>query len=179
MSRIGKVPIALPKNVTVTLNGSVVSVKGPKGSMSVDTRGHVAVELSDGKVQVNRHDDERSSRAFHGLYQRLIRNAVVGVTEGFKKELEIQGVGYRAQMQGKALGLSLGYSHPIEFNPPAGITLSAPKLTEVIVEGIDKQAVGQVAAEIRKLRPPEPYKGKGIRYKGEHVRRKVGKASGK
>ncbi len=179
MSRIGKLPIAIPSGVQVNVTPTQVSVKGPKGTLKVETRGHVDVKIEDGKIVVLRWNDQRQSRAYHGLYQRLIQNSVTGVTTGYKKELEIQGVGYKAAVQGKKLVLNLGHSHPIEVDPPSGITLSAPKPTEVIIEGIDKQLVGQVAANIRGHRPPEPYKGKGVRYKGEYVRRKVGKTSGK
>jgi large subunit ribosomal protein L6 len=163
----------------VSIKPTEVSVKGPKGTLTVKTLGRVEVKQEGAELQVRRFDDSRQSRAFHGLYQRLIRNSVIGVTSGFKKELEIQGVGYRASMAGKKLVLNVGYSHPVEIEPPAGITFSAPKQTEVIIEGVDKQVVGQVAADVRSHRPPEPYKGKGIRYKGEFVRRKVGKSSGK
>ncbi len=179
MSRIGKLPIAIPKGVEVKTTPTEVTVKGPKGTLSVPTHGRVDVKIEDGSVHVARFSDARQDRAYHGLYQRLIRNSVIGVSEGFKKELEIQGVGYRAQAKGKSLSLSLGYSHPIEVTPPAGITLSAPQPTEVVVEGADKQQVGQIAAIIRGYRPPEPYKGKGVRYKGEYVRRKAGKSGGK
>ncbi|MCB2155399.1 50S ribosomal protein L6 [bacterium] len=179
MSRIGKLPIPIPKGVEVKINKSNVTVKGPKGTLAVDTEGRVEVKVEDNNIIVQRFDDQRQSKAFHGLYQRLIANNVVGVTEGFRKELEIQGVGYRAAMEGKDLVLSLGYSHPIRVTPPEGVVFQAPKPTEVIVEGADKQVVGQLAANIRGWRPPEPYKGKGVRYKGEYVRRKVGKASGK
>lgn len=175
MSRIGKLPIPLPKGVDVKIEGPQVTVKGPKGTLAVDTRGRVEVKVENGRILVARHDDARQSRAYHGLYQRLIANSVTGVTKGYRKELEIQGVGYRAAVQGRKLTLALGYSHPIEFDPPAGITISSAKQTEIVIEGADKQQVGQVAANIRSLRPPEPYKGKGIRYKGEYVRRKVGK----
>ncbi|MDK2973229.1 MAG: large subunit ribosomal protein [Candidatus Sumerlaeota bacterium] len=179
MSRIGKLPIAVPKGVDIKVDKAVVNVKGPKGTLSVDTLGRVDVKVEDGNILVARYSDDRQSRAFHGLYQRLISNCVKGVSEGFKKELEIQGVGYRAAVQGKKLVLSLGYSHPIEVDPPAGVTFSSPKQTEIVIEGADKQVVGQVAANIRGYRPPEPYKGKGVRYKGEYVRRKVGKSGGK
>jgi large subunit ribosomal protein L6 len=179
VSRIGKLAIALPKGVDVKVEGPRVNVKGPKGTLSVDTVGRVNVKVEDGKVTVARFDDERQSRAYHGLYQRLIANSVAGVTKGYRKELEIQGVGYRAAVQGKKLTLALGYSHPIEFDPPAGITITSAKQTEIVIEGADKQQVGQVAADIRNFRPPEPYKGKGIRYKGEFVRRKVGKKAAK
>lgn len=179
MSRIGKLPINVPSGVEVTIKGTEVSVKGPKGTLSVDTSGHVDVQKEEGVLIVRRYDDSRQSRAFHGLYQRLISNCVTGVTDGFRRELEIQGVGYRAALQGKDLNLSLGFSHPVVINPPAGITFTVPKATSVIVEGIDKQVVGQVASEIRKLRPVEPYKGKGVRYLGERVIRKAGKSAKK
>ena len=179
MSRIGKVPIPVPAGVQVSIADAEVKVKGPKGSLSVDTRAHVGVKLEGGQVLVERFNDESQSKAYHGLYQRLISNSITGVTKGFKKELELQGVGYKVAMAGKKLVLTIGYSHPIEFDPPTGITITAPKPTEVVVEGIDKQVVGAVAAKIRSFRPPEPYKGKGIRYKGEYVRRKQGKASAK
>lgn len=179
MSRIGKLPIPVPTGVAVTITPTQVSVKGPKGTLSVETHGRVEVKQEDGEIVVRRYDDARQSRAYHGLYQRLISNCVAGVTDGFKRELEIQGVGYRASMQGKNLVLTLGFSHPIELEPPQGITFSTPTQTEVVVEGIDKQVVGEYAARIRGYRPPEPYKGKGVRYKGEYVRRKEGKSSGK
>lgn len=177
MSRIGKLPIQVPDKVTVTITASEVVVKGPKGELRVEHGGRVAVEKEGGQILVKRFDDSRQSRAFHGLYQRLIRNCVIGVTEGFKRELEIQGVGFRAAVQGKDLNLSLGYSHPQIMTPPPGITFATPKPTTIIVEGIDKQVVGQVAAEIKKLRPVEPYKGKGVRYAGQRVIRKAGKSA--
>lgn len=180
MSRIGKVPISVPSGVTVNVTPTKVAIKGPKGELAVETHGRVDVKLEDNEVLVKRFSDERQARAYHGLYQRLIQNCVIGVTEGFSKELEIQGVGYRAAVQGKKLVLNVGYSHPVEFEPPSkDVKFSTPQPTTVIIEGIDKQVVGQLAAKIRGYRPPEPYKGKGIRYKGEYVRRKVGKASGK
>ncbi|MBN1868263.1 50S ribosomal protein L6 [Candidatus Sumerlaeota bacterium] len=177
MSRIGNNPIPVPKGVQVTITPEMrVSVKGPKGLLEVDTRRRVSVLMKEDKIHVARPDDSRSSRAYHGLYQRLLVNMVHGVSEGFSKELEIQGVGYRATAEGKGLTLLLGFSHPIHFPAPEGIVLSAPEPTRIVVAGYDKELVGQVAADIRALRKPEPYKGKGIRYKGEHVRRKVGKA---
>lgn len=175
MSRIGKLPIPIPDKVTVKLTETEVAIKGPKGELKVEHLGRVKVEQEEGNLLVKRWDDSRQSRAFHGLYQRLIGNAVTGVTEGFSKTLEVQGVGYRAALKGKSLNLSLGFSHPVEIDPPAGITFSTPKQTEIVVEGIDKQVVGQVAANIKRLRPVEPYKGKGVRYLGEHVIRKAGK----
>lgn len=179
MSRIGNNPIPVPSGVTVKITPTEVSVKGPKGELGIQTHGRVAVAQEDGSLVVRRFDDARQSRAYHGLYQRLITNLVLGVTEGFKKELEIQGVGYRAAMKGRALALSLGFSHPVELEPPKGITFATPTQTEIVVEGADKQLVGEWAARIRGLRPPEPYKGKGVRYKGEYVRKKVGKSTGK
>ncbi|GIX45335.1 MAG: 50S ribosomal protein L6 [Candidatus Hydrogenedentota bacterium] len=179
MSRIGKIPVPLPKGTEVKIDGNEVSVKGPKGQLSMKLPGRVSVEVRDGAVHVTRHGDDKQARAFHGLTQRLIRNMVIGVTEGFKKELEINGVGYRASLEGKKLVLQLGYSHPVEYEPPTGITLEVPKQTSVIVHGIDKQLVGEVAAKIRSFRPPEPYKGKGIKYVDERILRKVGKAGAK
>ena len=176
MSRIGKVPIPVPQGVEVRITPDMqVTVKDPKGQLELDTRGYVSLEMEDGELRVDRPDDSKASRAYHGLYQRLLGNMVTGVHEGFKKELEIQGVGYRAAKSGNGLTLSLGYSHPIQFPAPQGIELDAPEATQIVVSGHDKQLVGQVAANIRALRKPEPYKGKGIRYKGEYVRRKVGK----
>lgn len=176
MSRIGKYPIKIPSNVEVTLGpGTTVTVQGPKGSLDLDYKGHVEVKQAEGVLTVSRFSDARQDRAYHGLYQRLLRNMVLGVTEGFNRELELVGVGYRAQMDGSTLVLSLGYSHPIRYNPIEGVACQAPKPNQVIVTGIDKQKVGQAAAEIRGFRPPEPYKGKGVRYAGEQIRRKVGK----
>ncbi len=177
MSRIGKLPISIPGGVQVTVKEGVVEVKGPKGTLNVETHNRVAIEQKDGKILVDRPDDTRESRAFHGLYQRLISNCVTGVTQGFSKELEIQGVGYRAALKGRDLDLSLGYSHPQIYKAPEGITFEVPKPTTIVVSGIDRQKVGQVAAEIRGVRPVEPYKGKGVRYLGEHVIRKAGKSA--
>ena len=179
MSRIGKLPIAILSGVEVTIKGTEVSVKGPKGTLSVQHHGHVEVTREGNTLIVQRYDDSRQSRAFHGLYQRLISNCIAGVTKGFSRELEIQGVGYRAALQGKDLNLSLGYSHPMVYAAPSGINFTVPKPTTIIIEGIDKQVVGQVASEIRALRPVEPYKGKGIRYLGERVIRKAGKSAKK
>ncbi|MCX7017248.1 MAG: 50S ribosomal protein L6 [Candidatus Sumerlaeota bacterium] len=175
MSRIGKLPIPIPHGVDVKVADGKLAVKGPKGALELDTRGHVAVRVEGGQLRVERPDDERQSRAFHGLYQRLASNMVKGVTQGFSKGLEIQGVGYRAQLEGGGLVLFLGYSHSIKYQAPPGIKIEVPDPTHVTVSGVDKQLVGQVAANIRKFRKPEPYKGKGIRYVGEYVRRKVGK----
>lgn len=179
MSRIGKVPIAIPGGVEFKLDRNEAIVKGPKGQLSLMVPGRVSVERQEGAVVVKRHGDDKQAKAYHGLVQRMLRNMVIGVTEGFKKELEIQGVGYRAAMENGKLTLSLGYSHPVVYDAPEGITFEVPKPTSVIVSGYDKQKVGQVASEIRGLRPPEPYKGKGVRYLGEKVRRKVGKTGAK
>lgn len=179
MSRIGKIPIAVPKGVDVKIDAREISVKGPKGQLRMTAPDRVTVERKDGNVIVTRHGDDKQAKAYHGMTQRLVRNMVIGVTDGFKKELEIQGVGYRAAAEGNKLTLQLGYSHPVVFELPAGIKVETPKPTSVIVTGYDKQQVGQIAAEIRKFRPPEPYKGKGVRYAGEHVRRKVGKTGAK
>ena len=181
MSRIGKNPIDVPSGVEVKSSASTVSVKGPKGTLTLDTCGHVEVALEGTQVMVRRFDDSRRSKAYHGLYQRLITNMVKGVKEGFTKELEIQGIGYKAAMDpgGKKLNLNLGYSHPIEFPVPAGITITSPKPTQIFVAGADKQLVGQTTANIRGLRPPEPYGGKGIRHAGERVVIKEGKKSTK
>ncbi len=179
MSRIGKLPIPIPSNVTVTLKNEAVSVKGPKGELTVCHFERVKVTQQEGKLHVERPEDDRQSRMYHGLYQRLIGNCVTGVSEGFRKELEISGVGYRAALQGKDLSLSLGYSHPLVITPPSGISFQVPKPTTIIIEGIDKQAVGQVAANIRRLRPVEPYKLKGVKYVGEQVTKKAGKSAKK
>ncbi|MCL5271604.1 MAG: 50S ribosomal protein L6 [bacterium] len=177
MSRIGKIPIKIPSGVEVKLNpGAEVFVKGPKGTATLCYHDHVDVKQDGPALLVFRHGDEKQDRAYHGLYQRLIGNMVKGVTAGFSRELELVGVGYRAAMEGKTLVLSLGYSHEIRFNPPQGITITTPKPTSIVIAGSDKQQVGQVSAEVRAFRPPEPYKGKGIRYSGEHIRRKVGKS---
>jgi large subunit ribosomal protein L6 len=180
MSRIGKLPIPVPSGVDVQIQGetaSTVTVKGPKGTLSHTVAEPITVEQNDGVLDVNRPDDERQSKALHGLTRTLINNMVVGVTEGYEKKLEIVGVGYRVLSKGPTqLEFQLGYSHPIIFDAPEGITFSVEGPTKLGVAGIDKQLVGEVAANIRKLRKPEPYKGKGVRYAGEHIRRKVGKA---
>lgn len=176
MSRIGRNPITVPSGVEVSIDGREVTVKGPKGTLSHTVAEPIEVNLEDGKVVVRRPNDINKVRGLHGLTRTLINNMVVGVTEGFKKTLEIQGVGYRVVAKGKNLEFSLGYSHPITVEPPEGITFKVEKPTQLVVEGIDKQKVGEVAANIRKLRKPEPYKGKGVRYAGEVVRRKGGKA---
>jgi len=175
MSRIGRKPIAVPDAVTVELAPGRVAVKGPKGELAQALSTDMKVEQADGALTVARPTDRGEHRALHGLTRSLIANMVEGVTEGFEKRLEIQGVGYRAQLKGKNLELALGYSHPVAIEAPEGIEFEVPQPTEIVVRGIDKQLVGQVAADIRKRRPPEPYKGKGIRYRGEHVARKVGK----
>jgi large subunit ribosomal protein L6 len=177
MSRIGKLPIAVPSGVDVAIDGAMVTVKGPKGTLSHTVANPITVEKGEGVLDVKRPDDERESRALHGLTRTLVNNMVVGVTEGYEKKLEIVGVGYRVLSKGPTqLEFQLGYSHPITFNAPEGITFSVEGPTKLGVQGIDKQLVGEVAANIRKLRKPEPYKGKGVRYAGEHIRRKVGKA---
>jgi large subunit ribosomal protein L6 len=179
MSRIGKVPIPLPKTVTFTQDKNEIRVKGPKGELSLTVPPRVSVKQEEGELRVERHGDDKQARAYHGLVQRMVTNMVVGVTDGFRKELEIQGVGYRAAMEGTRLNLSVGKSHPVFFEAPKGITFEVPKPTSIIISGFDKQQVGQIAAQVRSARPPEPYKGKGIRYAGEQVRRKVGKSAGK
>ena len=175
MSRIGKAPIELPKGVEVKVSGSTVHVKGPKGELSRETRPEIGIEVTDDEVIFTRSSEEKQIRAYHGLTRALVANMVEGVTDGYKKALEIQGVGYRADVRGNTLVLNVGYSHEVEYPAPDGISITTPSQTEIVVEGIDKQQVGQVAAELRAVRPPEPYKGKGIRYQGEHVRRKAGK----
>jgi large subunit ribosomal protein L6 len=175
MSRIGRKPIAVPDAVTVEVAPGRVAVKGPKGELDQVLSTDMKVEQADGTLTVERPTDRGEHRALHGLTRSLIANMVEGVTDGFEKRLEIQGVGYRAQLKGKNLELALGFSHPVAIEAPEGIEFEVPQPTEIVVRGIDKQLVGQVAADIRKRRPPEPYKGKGIRYRGEHVARKVGK----
>jgi large subunit ribosomal protein L6 len=176
MSRIGRQPVSVPANVTITVSDeNLVSVKGPKGELSRQFPATISLDRDEGVINVTRPNDEGKQRALHGLSRSLLNNMVTGVTTGFVKTLEVQGVGYRAQMQGSNLQLALGFSHPVIVSPPSGIsfTVEGPRVN---IEGIDKERVGQVAANIRKLRPPEPYKGKGIRYTGERVRRKAGKA---
>jgi large subunit ribosomal protein L6 len=179
MSRIGKRPIPIPDKVTITLEGQKVSVKGPKGQLSLSLVPEVSIEQEDTTLLVKRRNESRLARQRHGLSRTLVANMVEGVSQGFQKRLEIQGVGYRAQIQGKNLSLSVGYSHPVVIEPPDGIQLAVENNTNVMVSGIDKEIVGNIAASIRAVRPPEPYKGKGIRYSGEVVRRKVGKAGKK
>jgi len=175
MSRIGRKPVPIPDAVTVEIGAGSIAVKGPKGELSQAFSPDMSVEQGEGVLTVARPTDRGEHRALHGLTRSLIANMVEGVTEGFEKRLEIQGVGYRAALKGRKLELALGYSHPVAVDAPEGIEFEVPQPTEVVVRGIDKQLVGQVAADIRKRRPPEPYKGKGIRYKGEQVLRKVGK----
>jgi large subunit ribosomal protein L6 len=178
MSRIGRSPIPVPSNVTVTLSGDTVSVKGPQGTLERQLPVGITITQEGDELVVARPDDERRHRALHGLSRSLVANMVAGVTDGFSKELEIVGVGYRAAAKGPgALELALGFSHPVNVNAPEGITFEVPVPTRIIVKGIDKEKVGQVAADIRKLRKPEPYKGKGVRYAGERVLRKAGKAA--
>jgi large subunit ribosomal protein L6 len=176
MSRIGRLPIAIPSGVDVTINGRQVHVKGPKGALSVEVSAPIDVQQNDGVITVTRPSDEGEIRALHGLSRSLIANMVTGVTEGYRKTLEIVGVGYRVQAKGRDLEFALGFSHPVPVAAPDGISFRVETPTRFVVEGIDKQQVGEVAANIRKLRKPDPYKGKGVRYQGEQVRRKVGKA---
>ena len=176
MSRVGKMPIPVPQGVEVRIDGSHVSVKGPKGELSRDLNQEMRIEQSDGQVVVSRPSEQPRHRAMHGLTRTLVANMVVGVSDGFSKTLELQGVGYRAQMQGRDLVLAVGYSHPVQVPPPEGIEFEVEGTTRIIVKGINREHVGQMAADVRKIRPPEPYKGKGIRYQGEYVRRKAGKA---
>jgi large subunit ribosomal protein L6 len=175
MSRIGRKPISLPDGVSVVVRPGLVTVDGPKGQLAQTIPARMQIEERDGEILVTRPTERGEDRALHGLTRSLIANMVEGVTNGFEKRLEIQGVGYRASLRGTALELAVGYSHPVVKEAPAGITFEVPVPTQVVVRGNDKQQVGQIAAEIRKVRPPEPYKGKGIRYEGEYVRRKVGK----
>jgi large subunit ribosomal protein L6 len=176
MSRVGRKPIPVPSGVEVTVNGSHVKVKGPRGHLERDFPETVGVEIDGDVVTVSRQDDQRESRALHGLSRSLLANMVLGVADGFRRELAIVGVGYRAVLKGKDLELQLGFSHPVSVQAPDGITFEVPEPTRIVVSGVDKEQVGQVAADIRKLRPPEPYKGKGVRHLNEQVRRKAGKA---
>jgi large subunit ribosomal protein L6 len=179
MSRIGKLPVAVPAGVTVTLDGNTVKVKGPKGELTHRLPAGISAAREGDAIQLNRASDETNHKSLHGLTRSLIHNMVEGVTKGYRKQLEITGVGYKAEVRPFGLQLSLGFSHTIDYRAPAGIKLTAPQPTTVVIDGADKAMVGQVAAEIRNLRPPEPYKGKGIRYTGEIIRRKAGKAGGK
>ena len=178
MSRIGKRPVEVPQGVEVRLDQGTVTVKGPKGELSLDVHPEMEVAVEGGEVRVARPSDEPRHRALHGLTRSLIANMVEGVTRGFTKTLEIVGVGYRADVRGQGITLNLGFSHPIEYVAPEGVSLAVPNQTTVVVQGFDKQKVGQTAAEIRAFRPPEPYKGKGVRYQGEQIRRKAGKTAG-
>ena len=177
MSRIGKQPITVPAGVEVTIDGSTVTVKGPKGELTREFQPMMTIKNEDNVVTVERPDDSREARSLHGLTRTLISNMITGVSEGYSKKLVMVGVGYRASLKGKDLDLQLGFSHPVVVNPPENIEFEVPSQTEIIVKGISKEQVGQVAADIRKWRKPEPYKGKGIRYEGEFVRRKLGKAA--
>lgn len=175
MSRIGKLPIKVPAGVTITVDSDTIGVKGAKGELTVPHLGHVSVKLEDNQVVVTRENDEFLAKSQHGLQRSLIKNAIIGVSEGYEKKLEVTGVGFRLNGGGQKIEMSLGFSHPVVYEAPAGVSLKVDKMT-IIVSGIDKQAVGQVAAEIRSFKKPEPYKGKGISYEGEFIRRKVGKA---
>jgi large subunit ribosomal protein L6 len=175
MSRLGKKPVLIPQEVKVEINGQIISAQGPKGKSTFNMLEPISAKLENGVLTFTRKDDSKTSKSFHGLTRSLVVNMIQGVAKGFVKELEIVGVGFRAQVQGKMLTLQLGFTHPINFPIPDDLKILAPKQTQVIIEGIDKFRVGQIAAKIRDFFPPEPYKGKGIRYLGEHVRRKVGK----
>ena len=179
MSRIGRKPIAIPAGVEVTVDNGLVTVKGPKGTLSQKINPIISVEVNGAEVIVTRPNDDKEARSLHGLSRTLINNMVVGVTEGYKKELEVNGVGYRVQKQGDTLVMNLGYSHQVFVKEIPGITIEAPGPNQIIISGADKQLVGQFAAEVREKRPPEPYKGKGIKYSTEHIRRKEGKSGGK
>lgn len=176
MSRIGKKPVQIKKDVKVEIDGSNILVEGPKGKLSFKMHHRMKVEVKDSFLIIKRPSDSKMDKSLHGLTRSLVANMINGVTDGFEKELEIQGVGFRAQVQGRQVNLQLGFSHPINFDIPQGITVETPKPTQIIIKGIDKAKVGETAAEIRSFYKPEPYKGKGIRYKGEYVRRKAGKA---
>jgi large subunit ribosomal protein L6 len=176
MSRVGKQPIAVPRGVEIKVDGSLVTVKGPKGELSQQIDPDISIKQEDGQILVTRPSDQPRHRSMHGLYRTLVSNMVVGVSDGFSRTLEMHGVGYRAQMQGKNLVLNIGFSHPVDIPPPANIEFEVEGTSKIVVKGANKEQVGQVAADIRKIRKPEPYKGKGIRYEGEYVRRKAGKA---
>jgi large subunit ribosomal protein L6 len=179
MSRIGKKPVPVTKGVTVTVDGNTVKVKGPKGELARTLPADIQVALENNEITVARPSDEPRHKALHGLSRTLVANMVEGVTKGFQKQLDIVGVGYKAETRPYGLQLALGFSHPVEYRAPKGIKLTAPTPTSILIDGADKEVVGQVAAELRSLRPPEPYKGKGIKYQGEQIRRKAGKAGGK
>jgi len=177
VSRVGRKPIKIPKGVNVAFKDGIVNVKGPQGELSANVHKNVAVEVKDSQVIVTRKNDNKEVRALHGLWRALAQNMISGVSIGFSRKLEIVGVGYRAEMKGKKLQLLLGFSHPILFAPPEGVKIETPTQTTINISGIDKQLVGLVAAKIRSFRPPEPYKGKGVKYEGEYIRRKAGKAA--
>ena len=179
MSRIGKKPIEINKEITVLKNGNEIKVKGPKGELTSSFHPKIGIEIKDGEVLVKRPDDSKENKALHGLTRALIQNMIIGVTQQYKKTLDIVGVGYRAELKGKNLLFNIGYSHPIYFMPPDGISLETPTPTQIIITGIDKQLVGLVASKIRSIRKPEPYKGKGIKYSDEQIQRKAGKTAGK
>jgi len=179
VSRIGKKPIDIPKGVTVQIVNGVVKVKGPKGELHQEYNQAIKIKVEEGQVVVERSSNDKQFRALHGLYRALIQGMITGTTEGFAKKLEIVGVGYRAELKGRGLQLALGYSHPIFFIPPKDVKIEVPQPTQILVSGFSKQLVGQIAAKIRSFRPPEPYKGKGIKYEGEHIVRKAGKTAGK
>lgn len=179
MSRIGKIPVKIPDKITVAIDGNTITVKGPKGQLSKVVPDTVVITQEENSVRVSPKNKSMKSQQIYGLYRRLVANMIQGVKEGFQKKLNLQGVGYRSQVQGKTLILSVGYSHPVEVPAPDGVTISVEANTNILISGIDKELVGQVAANIRSVRPPEPYKGKGIRYEGEYVRQKVGKAGKK
>jgi len=178
VSRIGKQPIEVPKGVTVSQDGDVLKVKGPKGELQQKLIPNISVDIKDNEIIVTRPDDTKQNKSFHGLTRALIQNMVTGVNTSYKKTLDIVGVGYRAELKGKNLLLNIGYSHPIYFMPPDDITLEVPTQTQIVISGANKQLVGQVAAKIRSIRKPEPYKGKGIKYSDEHIQRKAGKTAG-
>lgn len=179
MSRIGRMPIPVPQGVDVTIDGNAVAVKGPKGVLHREFNSNMTIRLEDGKLLVERSTDSLTDRSLHGLSRTLLNNMVTGVTAGFQKTLELVGVGYKASKQGNKLVLAVGYSHPVEIDPPEGIEIHVPAPNRVMVKGVDKEKVGAIAANIRSVREPEPYKGKGIKYEGEHIRRKAGKTGGK
>jgi large subunit ribosomal protein L6 len=176
MSRIGKKPVAIPNGVKVEVKDGVILVEGPKGKLTRKLAGRITIEVKDNQVFVNRSGDAKQDKAMHGLFRSLLNNMIKGVTDGYVRELEIIGTGYKAAMQGNTLNMQLGYSHPVNFPAPEGINIECPKPTQVVVRGIDKEKVGEVATEIRMVCPPEPYKGKGIRFVGEYIKKKVGKA---
>lgn len=179
MSRIGLKPITVPAGVDVAVNGNAITVKGPNGTLTMDKHPNISVSVADGVINCSRPNDEKENRALHGLTRALIANMVEGVVNGFKKVLEVNGVGYRVQMQGNNLVMNLGYSHQVTMTAPEGIKIECPTANQIVISGADKQAVGQFAAQVREKRPPEPYKGKGIKYADEHIRRKEGKAGKK